>query len=245
MKKIPKKYWVIPLVGLISVMVVLIIIDTIVLPYYVSASEYNVPDVVNLHKDEAIRILKNLNLNPIVSTSRYDQNFEKDHVMFQNPYPNTLVKEGRRVYLTVSGGEQTVKMPFLLNKTIRDAQITLERAGLVLDSIEEVESELPTNTIVEQQYPEGRDLFQGTSVSVKVSVGPKLGMVRVPNLLGKSLTDAENVLRSLSLHIGVKTFIQSTTLLPNTVVDQQPSQDDLVEVGDSIDVVLTQSKSNR
>ncbi len=242
MKKIPKKFWVIPLVGLISILIILIIFDNIILPYYVSATEYRVPDVVNMHKDEAIRILKELNLNPIVRTSRYDQKFEKDHVMFQNPYPNTLVKEGRRVYLTISGGEQTVKMPNLINKTIRDAQITLERVGLVLDSVENVESEFLPNTVVEQQYREGTDLYQGTLVSIKVSIGPQLGMVRVPNILGKSLNEAENILKTYSLRIGIKTFIHSTTLLPNTVVDQQPSQDDLVAVGDSIDVVITQSK---
>lgn len=242
MKKIPKKYWVIPLVGLISILIILIIVDNIILPYYVSATEYRVPDVVNMHKDEAIRILKELNLNPIVHTSRYDQKYEKDHVMFQNPYPNTLVKEGRRIYLTISGGEQTVKMPNLINKTVRDAQITLERVGLVLDSVENVESEFLPNTVVEQQYREGTDLYQGTLVSIKVSIGPKLGMVRVPNILGKSLNEAENILKTYSLRIGIKTFIHSTTLLPNTVVDQQPSQDDLVAVGDSIDVVITQSK---
>lgn len=245
MKKISKKFWVVPLVIVISIGVVLIIIDAFILPYYVSNAEYRVPDVVGKHKDEAINILKDLNLNPIVKTARYDEQYERDHVMFQNPHPNSLVKEGRRVYLTVSGGEQTVTMPFLLNKTIRDAQITLERNGLVLGEIQEAESDLEPETIVEQQYFEGKELPHGTSVSVKVSVGPKVGMVRVPNILGKSLRDAENILKSSSLKIGIKTFINSTTLLPNTVVDQQPSEDELVTVGDSVDVVITQTKSDK
>jgi beta-lactam-binding protein with PASTA domain len=60
--------------------------------------------------------------------------------------------------------------------------------------------------------------------------------------LGKSLRDAENILKENSLKIGLKTFIQSSTLLPNTVVDQQPSENTLVGIGDSVNVVLTQSK---
>ena len=67
-------------------------------------------------------------------------------------------------------------------------------------------------------------------------------MIRVPNLLGKSLFEAETLLKSNSLKLGSKTYIHSLSLLPNTVVDQQPSESALIKVGDSVNVVLTQSK---
>jgi len=241
MKNSSKKYFVIPLVLFLSVITILIILDNFVLPYFVKADEYKVPNVVGMHKVQALKTLKDLNLNPIVQTARYDEKFRRDHVIFQKPTANTTVKENRRVYLTVSGGVQVVTMPFLINKTIRDAMITMERVGLTISEIEEIESELPTNTIIEQQYLEGKELAKGTSVKVKVSIGPKAGMVRVPNLLGKSLAEAENLLRSYSLRIGVKSYIVSGNLLPNTIVDQQPSESSLVSVGDSINIVLTHS----
>lgn len=242
MKKISRKYLVVPLVFLISILVILLVVDNFVLPYYVSAEEIKVPDVVGLNKEEAIRKLSELNLNPIIQTSRYDERFGKDRVIFQKPLAKTSVKENRRIYLTVSGGVQTVTMPFLINKTVRDAQINLERMGLVLDRIEEVESELPPNFIVEQQYLEGKELPKGTPVWIKVSIGPKIGMVRVPNILGKSFVEAENILRGVSLRIGFRSYIHSNSLLPNTIVDQQPSENTLVSVGDSVNVVLTLNK---
>jgi serine/threonine-protein kinase len=241
MKNSSKKYLVIPLVLVLSIITILIILDNFVLPYVVKADENKVPNVVGMHKDQAIQTLKDLNLNPIVQTARYDEKFRRDHVIFQKPNANTVVKENRRVYLTVSGGVQIVTMPFLINKTIRDAMITMDRVGLVISEIEEVESELPTNTIIEQQFLEGKELPKGTHVKVKVSIGPRAGMVRVPNLLGKSLAEAENLLRSYSLRIGIKSYIVSINLLPNTIVDQQPSESSLVSVGDSINVVLTHS----
>lgn len=242
MKKFSRKYLVIPLVFIISFSVLLLIVDNFVLPYYVSAEEIKVPDVVGMNKEEAIGKLSELNLNPVIQTSRYDERFGKDRVIFQKPLARTSVKENRRIYLTVSGGVQTVTMPFLINKTVRDAQINLERIGLVLDRIEEVESELPPNFIVEQQYLEGKELPKGTPVWIKVSIGPKIGMVRVPNILGKSFVEAENILRGVSLRIGFRTYIHSNSLLPNTVVDQQPSENTLVSVGDSVNVVLTLNK---
>jgi len=242
MKKLSKKLFVIPAVVGLSFVVVLVILDTIVLPIYVSAEEYDVPNVVGMQKDEAIRILSDLQLNPIVTTSRYDEKYPKDHVIFQKPFPKSTVKEGRRIYLTISGGEQIIEVPNLINKTIRDAQLTLERNGLVLGKVDSVESEFPPNVICEQEFLEGRQVTRGTAIGIKLSLGPRIGMIRVPNILGRSLNEAEKILKSNSLKIGIKTFITSTTLLPNTVIDQQPSEGELVPVSDSVNVVLSQSK---
>jgi serine/threonine-protein kinase len=226
-------------------LIFLLIFDYILMPIFVSGREHIIPNVVGKNKEEAIKVLDDAGLNPIVQTSRFDQKYQKDQVIFQKPAPNTTVKTNRRIYLTVSGGEATVKMPSLVSKTIRDAQINLERLGLVLGKIDSVESEFPVNLIVEQQYIDNKELPKGTTVNIKVSIGPKVGMIRVPNLLGKSLSDAEKILQGNALKVGSKTFIFSASLLPNTVVDQQPSENTLLKIGDTVNVVLTQSKIGR
>ncbi|MGK9475936.1 PASTA domain-containing protein [Melioribacter sp. OK-6-Me] len=221
--------------------VIFFVVDKIIMPYLVSADEYQVPNVVGLHKNKAIEIIERSNLEPIINRSRYDEFYPKDHVIFQNPRPNTVVKAGRKIYLTVSGGLQKVQMPFLINKSVRDARITLERMGLQVDTLIEVESELPAGTIAEQEYTEGVSIPVGTKVKLKVSIGPQIGKVRVPRLIGKSLSEAEAILKRNSLRIGFKTYIHSSNYLPNTVVDQQPSENSLVSVGDSVNVVLIQN----
>ncbi len=242
MKKPSKKFWKILLVCFIGLIAFLIVLDDVIFPIYVSGKEEPIPNVVGKNKEEAINILENAGFSPIVETSRYDQRYRKDQVIFQKPNANTVVKINRRVYLTISGGEPMIKMPSLITKSFREAQLTLERTGLNLGKVDSVESEFPVNTIVEQQYFEGKEIGKGTSVNLKVSVGPKVGMIRVPNLLGKSLVDAEGILRNISLKIGNKTYINSPTLLPNTIVDQQPAENSLVSLGDSVNVVLTQTK---
>ena len=241
-KKLPKIAK-IALIVLAAFFLFLIVVDKVILPYYVSAPELKLPDVVGKQKDFAIQLLKADHLNPIILSARYDENIPAGHIIYQKPEAGETVKENRRVYLYVSGGDPLVKMPELINKTVRDAKITLERLGLVLDSVEEVQSEQSANTIVSQQYPEGQELDKGTSVDIKVSIGPEVGMIRVPNILGKSLNEAEAILRQNSLRIGKKIYSHSPTLLPNTVVDQLPSESTLVSVGDSVDVVITESGS--
>jgi eukaryotic-like serine/threonine-protein kinase len=231
------------LIVFIIILAVIGITDKIILPLVVSGSEVKVPDLIGKHKDEAYRVLEESGLQPIVQTSRFDESIKRDHIMFQKPAAGITVKSGRRIYLTISGGNALIKVPSLVGKTVRDAQLTLDRMGLKIGQVEMIESEFPQELIVEQQYMPGREISEGSSVAVKVSIGPQIGMIRVPNILGKSLSEVESILKSNSLQVGIKTYIHSANLLPNTVVDQQPSENTLVSIGDSINVVLTQNKN--
>jgi len=242
MKMPTKKFWYKLLILVVISFAALFFIDNVLLPYYVSGTESKIPNVIGKNKDEAIQILRDANFNPIVQTSRFDQKYQKNQVIFQKPEAGVLVKENRRIYLTISGGDPMIKMPSLISKTLRDATLSLERLGLVVGKIDSVESEFPANIIVQQQYMEGREIAKGSTINLMISIGPKIGMVRVPNLLLKSLSEAENILKSNSLRLGNKIYIYSSSFLPNTVADQEPSEDTLVKIGDSVNVVLYRGK---
>lgn len=239
-----KKLLIIAAIAIFCVVVLLIIVDKVIMPSYVSGKIVTVPDVTGMHKDSAMQLLKELNLNPRLTGPRYDERYEIDHVMFQKPEAGREVKENRRVYLHISGGEPLVKMPNLIGKTFRDAKVTLERRGLFVRKIEEVKSELPANTIVDQEFEEGTNLANGDSVLLQVSIGPNVGMIRVPNIIAKSVRDAERILRNNNLKMGKITYIVSPTLLTNTIISQYPSEDYLLSVGDSVDVVVAKSKTS-
>jgi eukaryotic-like serine/threonine-protein kinase len=242
MKKPSQKFWKVVLIVVISFLAVFIVVDNVIMPIYVSGREITIPNVLGKNKNEAIKMLEDAGLSWDVQTSRFDQKFGKDQVILQKPVAGTVVKVNRRIYLTVSGGEPLLKMPSLISKTLRDAQISLEKLGFKIGKIDSVTSEFPENTIVEQQYFEGKEIPAGSAVNLKISIGPKVGMIRVPSILGKSIIEAQRILQENSLKIGSKSYIQSPTLLPNTVVDQQPSENSLLSVGDSVNVVLSQSK---
>lgn len=231
-----------PIIAIAAFIVLFILFDKLFMPWVVSAEEVTVPDFVGQNKVTAIEELKKIGLEPVEQGPKYDENVPRDHVILQTPRQGSTVKVGRRVYLYISGGEPLIKMPQLLGKTVRDAKITIERLGLAIDTLLDVRSEFPAKTVVEQSVKEGEFLAKGDSVTLMISIGPQIGMVRVPNLIAKSLTEAERILRELSLKIGKKTYLSSPNLLPNTIIDQYPSEDKLVSYGDSVDVVITQSR---
>ena len=243
MKKFTKKIVFIPLTVIIIIFAIVILMNSVILPWYVDAPEFRVPNLIGKSQIEAVKILKSLKLNPILEGPKYDEHVPKDHVIYHRPHANTLVKEGRRIYLYISGGEPLVKMPTIIGKTLRDAKITIERNGLVIGKIEKVRSEFAANTVIEQTPESAENVKKGSVVDLKVSVGPKIGMIRVPNLLGKSLRAGEKLLRKNSLYIRKINHQYAPSLLPNTIYDQVPSEGRLVNVGDSIDVWVTTTKS--
>lgn len=217
-------------------------INIYLMPSIVEVHEVELPDVVGLNKIDAIRRLEALNLTPIEVGPRYDSRYETDEVIFQKPYSGTMVKENRRIYIHISGGEPLIKMPQVVNKTLRDARVNIERLGLFVGEVEEIRSEMQLGTVVEQEFEFEFKLEKGDSVNLKISVGPQLGMVRVPSIIGKSIKEANRVLIRQNLKLGTKTYSESPTLLPYTIISQTPSQDFLLNIGESVDVVISKSK---
>jgi beta-lactam-binding protein with PASTA domain len=242
MKRIIKKVAIIGLILMVLGVVAFFVMNNYIMPSIVAADEVELPNVVGLNKTEAIRRLKALGLTPREVGPRYDSRYEKDVVIFQKPYSGTTVKVNRRIYIHISSGEPLIKMPHVVNKTLRDARVNIERIGLVVGEVEEIRSEMPLGVVVEQQYLYEHKLEKGATVDLKISVGPQLGMVRVPDLIGKSVKEAGRILNRSNLKLGEKSYIASPTLLPNTIISQTPSQDFLLNIGESVDIVISKTE---
>ena len=227
---------------LIGMIVFLLALNYLILPWYVSRPETQVPNVVGLKETEAFALLEKSELQPIISDTTFDQKYPEGTIILQKPESGKTVKEGRNIYLFISGGEPTVIVPVLKGKSIREAKFTLERIGLKLGDIEETVSNHPRNMIFDQQYAEGTPLKKGASVGVSISVGEgETGEIIVPDLIGKSVTEAERILSDSTLKVGKINYQRSFSLLPNTILDQYPSKGNKVNRGDAVDLFVTKS----
>lgn len=226
----------------IGFIIFLILLDFLILPWYVSSPETRVPKVVKMNETQAIEAIKNADLDPIISDTTFDENIPKGSVIIQKPAAGAIVKTGRRVYLFISSGEPIVKVPQLTGKTVRDAKLSLERVGLQLGNVSQVPSGNPKDVIFDQQYALGTPLKKGDVVGVTVSSGQIIeGEIVVPDLIGKSLAEAEKILSDSVLVLGKINYQNSFSLLPNTILDQYPSKGNKVNKGTRIDLFVTKS----
>ncbi len=229
------------LYALAGFIILIILLNNVIMPWYVSSPETRVPKVVGMNEKDAVNLLKDKDLEPIVSDTTYDEEVPKGAIILQKPEAGESVKEGRRVYLFISGGEPTVVVPVLKGKSVRDAKFSLERLGLKLGDIDSVASNNPKDMIFDQEYAPGTPLKKGETVGVSISMGIGGGEIMVPDLIGKSLADAEKVLADSSLKIGKINYQRSFSLLPNTILDQYPSKGNKVNPGDAIDLFVTKA----
>lgn len=213
--------------------------DTIILPWFVhSRSEIAIPDLVNKPFSAAQQQLLSRGLNPVKAGTAPSNTVKPGYVVYQNPIAHSVVREGRNVYLTVSGGEERVLLPNLRGKSLRDAKITLEQLDLRIGLVSYTASELPEETVVGQGIPPGDMVKKSTAVSVIVSSGAEVTQLDVPNIVGMSLEEAQKTLVAQRLRLGTITYKQSSNLVPNTVVSQFPGPNDKVDVNTPIDITI-------
>ena len=221
----------------------ILVFDNILIPLYVSGTETKVPNIIGMTEEEAIEALEDADFKPQVADTSFGVSLPPGRVFLQKPESGKIVKKGRTIFLFVSGGEQIISVPLLKGKSIRDARLSLERTGLKLGKIDEVPSTSPKDMIFDQQFAEGTKLRKGQSVGVSVSIGKGAGNIIVPDLIGKSVTEAAKVLADSSLKVGKINYQISSTLLPNTVLDQYPAPGNKLNSGNSVDLFITKEGS--
>jgi serine/threonine-protein kinase len=225
----------------IGINIILLSVNFLLMPWYVKLPEVKVPSVVGQSEYSAIQLLIEKQLTPIIGDTVYDDRFAQGTIVLQKPKQGDIVKEGRRIYLVVSGGEQSVYVPMLRGKSLRDAKFALDRIGLKLGEINEQSSNTPKDIVIDQQFPSGTPLKKGKLISVTVSIGSEEGNIEVPDLVGRSFSEAERILNGMMLRVGQVSYQPSFSLLPNTVIDQYPSGGTKLNEGDKVDLFVTKN----
>ena len=225
---------------LVGVVAAFFLLNSLVLPWYVNHGEIlHVPNVIGQPVDSAKRTLQSQSLIPVESDTRPDPQAPAGTVLDQNPDADAVVKGGRRVYLTMSGGEVLVIVPALRGRSVREAKFTLERSGLRIGDVEYAASNLyPENTIVEQSIQPGMKVSKATAVKIIVSRGKELQQITVLDFTGKTLGEAERLITQQGLKLGNITLQANFDLVPNTVVDQFPRGGEPVMAGQAVDLFV-------
>ena len=211
--------------------------------YLPSATHHNetvtVPDLEGIHLDNIDEFLTQRNLNyEVLTDSGFTDAFDPKTVLVQYPLAGSKVKENRKIFLTLNAtNPPKVKMPALVDGSVKNAQLVLESYGLELGSIEYV-PDLAQNAVLEQRY-DGQQIAAGEMISkgtrIDLLVGDGLGntLLEVPDLDGMEMEEAEVVIIGSGLKLG-GTLFRDPSLSDRDPTDQaQQQQDRLVVVKQS------------
>jgi beta-lactam-binding protein with PASTA domain len=169
-------------------------------------------------------------------TQKTSDQFPEYHVMLQRPSANDVVRQGRKVSVTISAGRQNEEAPNLVGKTFQDAIQDLGTTRLLVGRMASMNSDAPKGMVLAQDPGRGRLLEVGTEVSLLVSDGPVIQTVFMPQLVDLSLEEARKLLAPLKfLKLNVEpSAVEDTGKRFNEVLTQTPPAGTTMDEGDTV-----------
>ena len=210
-----------------------------------------IPSLINHRYEDLDTLLgKEGDFTVKVIDSIYQEGVGPGIIIDQNPTPYSVVKQGRKIYLTISATDPPrITMPNLVDMSLRQASSLLETFNLKVGSLI-YRPDLCVNCILAQELdglelPEGSKVPLGSSIDLIVGEGLGDELVGVPYLIELNLDFAEELLRSKSLNVGTllpdETIKTANDSLNARIYKQIPKYQEKpsVRMGSSVDLFLT------
>ena len=203
-----------------------------------SSDMVEVPNVVGMTKEDAIKALNKLGLGYKAVTQSSDTVAE-DCVISQGNVGGSKVEKNSQIILTISSGKENkeVSVPNVKGRSEQEARELIEAANLVASVDYEYSDTVDAGNVI--KYSPSGSVSEGSTVTISVSRGKKVTNVTVPNVLGMSESLASQTLDSANLKVTVK-YETSSKAEYGTVTSQTPySAGDSVPSGTTITIYVS------
>ncbi len=142
------------------------------------------------------------------------------------------------------GSDKTVEIPDVIGMTEEEAADELSKYGLEYKLGTPVLSdEYDVGQVASTDPAVGRKVKKGYTVKLILSKGKENDPVKVPNIVGKSLSEAKSMLDGYDLKSGNITYDETSDLPDGTVISQDPEAGDMVDPGTAVNLVISKGKS--
>lgn len=177
-----------------------LVVAFVVFPAGVIPQDVSVPNVIGLSYTDAIRALDQRGFSGERGEQRFHNAAPKGTVLDQRPAPGSREVPGVRVSLVVSSGQKFGSVPGVIGLSREQALNALEVAGFDAGDVSERPSNEPRGAVIDSRPRPGIQAPMPSAVSLVISAGPTT--VVVPDLVGRPLSDATQLLRQVGLNAG-------------------------------------------
>ena len=197
---------------------------------------YVIPqDIAGKSAGEVEKILKDLNLVISGTEEIYSEDIEIGKVASTNPAPGASLKRDTPVIIQISKGPEPIDLPNIVGALLTDVAPLMLTLDLTIEVSEEVYDEVaPVGTILSTDPAAGTKVAKGSVIKVKVSQGPPL--VSVPNVVGKSVTEATKILENAGFVVAKVNKLPAAPL--QIVYSQNPPANSNVAKGSLITIEI-------
>jgi len=211
------------------------------LPLYVRGKPVEVPDFRNMpfQAAKAAALKKGLVVGFV--ERRPDAEVPRGNVISHLPAAGLRVKQKRPINFIVSTGPETVRVPELANRALREAEYELSLRSLVLGQRVYTYTDMfPVDTIIASSPGPNALVPRDSAVNVLVSKGPQPLEYLMPRLIGLPLADAEREVQAYRLQLADIVYEYRSGYEQGVVVAQYPEANAPISWRDPVTLTVNQ-----
>jgi len=227
---------------LITLSLLIVLIGAIFTVKYVFYGNSNknlvlVPNVIGMDKDTAKGEIEKAGFVFVLDSS-ISSEYEAEKVAKTSPEAGTGLKKGSQVKVNLSDGKPLSAVPDVTNIYIDSAKEILLNNGFVAGDITyEFSETIPANNVISQSLEAKSQAVKGSAVDLVISKGEAVTVIKVPKLMGKTLSEAKAAIETLGLTLGKAEALNTTDKsLDNIVYSQDIPENTEVAKGQTINI---------
>ena len=203
--------------GAVGVLVFMIAVFVFLWNYWLRdifsvAERIELPNFVGQNYESIVNDSSYRDLYNFTVTYSIDPEVSEGVIISQDPEAGRslmIVPEGIDVTLTVSTGVRQTTVPDVLNDPYSEATVTLQNAGFKVETQYAASDTVTEGYVISTDPAPGEQLAQGSTIFVTISSGPVERTVSMPNLVGRTESEAKSILNINNLAYADTTYIES------------------------------------
>ena len=188
-----------------------------------------VPNLIGMELKDIDEFLSDRDLRyEILDDSSYSSEYPPYSILQQNPSENEKVKENRKIYLTLNSSiPPKIKMPKIINGSVKNAQLILRSYDLKLGEITYV-PDMARNAVLKMfiggdSISENDLVLKGSIVDLKVGNGLGNQIFDTPDLINLDLEEARFTIIGSGLRLG-NIIYQDSGYYNNKILDEKGNE---------------------
>ena len=206
------------------------------------SSKINAPNLKGLYYSQVIADPQYSNVVIAEGEYVYNETVDAGKIISQEPEANRKIDPGATITVTISRGNRTFALPNYVSSDARQAKIELDRFGVqCVEAAPEYNDEIENGFVIRTDPAAGTMLTEGDTVTITVSRGPEFVMVDMPNLMGKPLNTALELLDVAGLEWDEPVYTEADGE-PDLVIYQSIAPGTQVEKGTRVSFQLSKER---
>jgi len=195
-------------------------------------------DVIGMSLEDATKLLKDKGL---FVKAKYEPSdiYEKGLVINSDILPGENVDSGATITLTVSSGTDGVEVPDIIGDTSAEAISKLEYEGFTVNKTEAYSNTVTQGNVISQSPEAGQVAPKASAITIIVSKGVEEVKARIPNVIGKSDTDAQTAITDLGLNCTWGDPVYDKTIAEGLVCYQSYPEGSYVDAGVAVTLKIS------